>query len=160
MNINKLKQLVSILEESDVTEIEVKGLFNRVRVSKSNPGATAPLVGAQVLAPQLAVQESATPALPGETIAAGDTDTVLDDPSIMKIVSPMVGTFYRAPSPDSPVFVEEGQSVSTGAIVCIVEAMKVMNEIESEYSGSIVKIHVSNGEPVEYGQVLFSVKSN
>ena len=72
----------------------------------------------------------------------------------------MVGTFYRAPSPDSPVFVEEGQSVSTGAIVCIVEAMKVMNEIESEYSGSIVKIHVSNGEPVEYGQVLFSVKSN
>ena len=162
MNINKLKQLVGLLEESDVAEIEVKWLFSRIRVSKSNSGMAAPLVSAQVMAPTAAPFPSATPALPSEAALAegADTETTLEDPSIMKITSPMVGTFYRAPSPDSSNYVEEGQTVSKGAVVCIVEAMKVMNEIESEFNGSILKIHVTNGEPVEYGQVLFSVKPN
>lgn len=162
MNINKLKQLVGLLEESDVTEIEVKGLFNRIRISKSNSGAAVPLVSAQVMAPSAVPFPAAAPALPGEAAPAegDDTETALEDPSIMRVTSPMVGSFYRAPSPDSSNYVEEGQAVSKGAIVCIVEAMKVMNEIESEYDGVITKIHVANGEPVEYGQVLFSVKPN
>jgi len=162
LNINKLKQLVGILEDSDVAEIEVKGFFSRVRVSKSNPGAGAPLVSTQVMAPAAVQAATAVPALPSEATPAAEsgTDAVLDDPSMLKIISPMVGTFYRASSPDSAVFAEEGHTVSRGAIVCIVEAMKVMNERESEYDGVIVKIHVANGEPVEYGQVLFSVKPN
>ncbi len=161
MNINKLKQLVGLLEESDVAEIEVKGLFGHIRVSKSNSGA-APLVSAQVMAPAAVPFPAAAPALPSDAAPAegADAETALEDPSILRITSPMVGTFYRAPSPDSSNFVEEGQAVSKGAVVCIVEAMKVMNEIESEYDGAIMKIHVTNGEPVEYGQVLFSVKPN
>ncbi|MCP4229067.1 MAG: acetyl-CoA carboxylase biotin carboxyl carrier protein [bacterium] len=159
MSIKKIKEMVNILEESEVAEIEVKGVFGSVRVSRMSPGMGGPLVSAQVMAPlpvPVTPQTPATPALPGET--EPEADAVSDDPSISKIESPMVGTFYRAPSPDLPSFVEEGQSVTKGAIVCIVEAMKVMNEIESDFAGSVVKIHVTNGEPVEYGQVLFSVK--
>jgi acetyl-CoA carboxylase biotin carboxyl carrier protein len=162
LNINKLKQLVGLLEDSDVAEIEVKCLFSRIRVSKSNSGAIAPLFSGQVMAPAAAPFPAAAPALPSEAAPAegADAETALEDPSILRITSPMVGTFYRAPSPDSSNFVEEGHAVSKGAVVCIVEAMKVMNEIESEYDGAIMKIHVANGEPVEYGQVLFSVKPN
>jgi acetyl-CoA carboxylase biotin carboxyl carrier protein len=150
--------MVSILEESEVTEIEVKGIFGTVRVSKVNSGSGGASVVTHLSTPETP-SAMAAPALPGETEAATPEADAPDDPSIKKIESPMVGTFYRAPSPDSPAYVEEGQSVAKGAIICIVEAMKVMNEIESEFEGSVVKIHVANGEPVEYGQLLFSIKT-
>lgn len=151
LNMNELRELAELINEHGFTDFEFENENIRVRLRKE-------------LAPQI-VQAVASPtaaAAPTQTSPAQNIETpapAIDaDANLKKITSPIVGTFYRAPSPEADSFVNIGSQVSTETIVCIVEAMKLMNEIPAEISGEIVKIYVENGQPVEYGQPLFAVK--
>lgn len=149
MDINFIRRLVDILEENNLVEIEVSTLFKKVRISRGDAiGSVAAAITAQSAGPAVSV--------PGadETVPA-----VVEETGLVEVTSPMVGTFYRAASPDADPYVEEGQYVEKGAVICIIEAMKIMNEIESEYGGTIRKIKISNAEPVEYGQILMTIKT-
>lgn len=148
MDINFIRRLVDVLEENNLVEIEVSTLFKRVRISR---GASIGSIAAAITA------QSAGPAVsaPG---AEETAPAVVEETGLVEVTSPMVGTFYRAASPDADPYVEEGQYVEKGAVICIIEAMKIMNEIESEYGGTIRKIKISNAEPVEYGQMLMTIK--
>ncbi|ADC62831.1 acetyl-CoA carboxylase biotin carboxyl carrier protein [Allochromatium vinosum] len=154
MDIRKVKKLIELLEQSDVAEIEIHEGEESVRISRQVSGGAAmpfympqgmPMAGA---APQPA-------AAPAPAQSAGDDDE--DELTGTLVRSPMVGTFYRAPSPGSKSFVEEGQSVKAGDTLCIIEAMKILNQIECEQSGTVKRILVENGQPVEYNQPLFLI---
>jgi acetyl-CoA carboxylase biotin carboxyl carrier protein len=144
-NMDELQALAALVNEHGFTDFEFENENIRVRLSKS----TGQVVQAAAPAPVAA----SAPAPVQEVEAAVDPDAGLH-----KITSPIVGTFYRSPGPDKESYVSEGSNVSPETTVCIVEAMKLMNEIQAEVSGEIVKIYVENGQPVEYGQVLFGVK--
>ena len=149
-NMDELQALAALVNEHGFTDFEFENENIRVRMNKQAAVATvAPPVAQQAPAAQPQVATTAT-AAPAE---APDADAGLH-----KIVSPIVGTFYRSPGPDKDAYVKEGTSVSPETTVCIVEAMKLMNEIQAEVSGEIVKVYVENGQPVEYGQPLFGVK--
>ena len=150
MDLRKLKKLIDLVEESGIAEIEVTEGEEKVRITRSLAAApqalyAAPAPLAHAPAPVAAAPVAAAPA-PAAAPAA-------DLGNAQK--SPMVGTFYRAPSPASPAFVEVGQNVKAGDTLCIIEAMKLMNEIEAEKSGVVKAILVDNGQPVEYGEPLF-----
>jgi acetyl-CoA carboxylase biotin carboxyl carrier protein len=149
MDIRKVKKLIELLEASDVAEIEIKEGEEAVRISRS-PTVVAP--AAQYQATTAAAPLSA-PA------AAAPVASVAEPPSTqgVPIQSPMVGSFYRAPSPSSPPFVEVGTHVKVGDVVCIVEAMKMMNQIEADHSGVVEAILVEDGEPVEFDQPLMTI---
>lgn len=150
-NMDELQALASLVNEHGFTDFEFENENIRVRLSKMSG---APAMIAPQPAPATAPQTISTAA--GETPAA---DAPVDpDAGLHKIISPIVGTFYRSPGPDKDAYVSEGANVSPDTTVCIVEAMKLMNEIQAEVSGEIVKIYVENGQPVEYGQALFGVK--
>jgi acetyl-CoA carboxylase biotin carboxyl carrier protein len=145
MDIRKVKKLIELLEESDVAEIEIHEGEESVRISRTSSAAPAMPAVAPAPAPAPAVaEEPAAKAPPGE-------------PEGHLIRAPMVGTFYRAPSPTSKAFVEQGASVSAGDTLCIIEAMKILNQIESDKSGKVLQILVENGQPVEYDQPLFVI---
>ncbi|MCG8469928.1 MAG: acetyl-CoA carboxylase biotin carboxyl carrier protein [Gemmatimonadetes bacterium] len=154
MNLDWLKQLIRLVEESDIDSLEVERLSTRVRIRKTPQGAAVPVATPSIApAPAPAPQEAAaapTPAAPAASAPATD--------GTVEITSPMVGTFYRAPSPDSPPFVSVGDRIEVGQTLCILEAMKLMNELESEVSGVIREISVENGEPVEFGALLFRIE--
>jgi len=145
MDIRKVKKLIELLELSDIAEIEIREGEESVRISRASTVACAPAVAAPPApAPQAPAAEPAeTPPAPVES---GNV-----------VVSPMVGTFYRAPGPDSPSYVEVGQQVKEGDVIGIVEAMKMMNQIESEFSGVVEAILVEDGKPVEFGQPLVRI---
>ena len=150
MDIRKIKKLFELLEASDVSEIEIHEGEESVRISRQGVGL-APV--ATVVAPAAAGQALApSPALMPESPAA--------EPEAPKhtVNSPMVGTFYRAPSPGAKPFVETGQKVAAGDTLCIIEAMKILNQIESDKSGTVTKALVENGEQVEYNQPLFVIE--
>lgn len=146
-NMDELQALAALVNEHGFTDFEFENENIRVRLSKQAAGAIvqAPAVAA---APVNAAPAAEKPAEP-----AADADAGLH-----KITSPIVGTFYRSPGPDKDPYVSEGSNVGPETTVCIVEAMKLMNEIQAEVSGEIVKIYVENGQPVEFGQALFGVK--
>ncbi|MBX3298319.1 MAG: acetyl-CoA carboxylase biotin carboxyl carrier protein [Acidobacteria bacterium] len=150
-NMDELQALAALVNEHGFTDFEFENENIRVRLSKTNLQA-APL--AAVAAAPAAVPATA-PAAPAEQAAVPAADP---DAGLEKILSPIVGTFYRAPGPDKDPYVSEGSRVDPNTTVCIVEAMKLMNEIQAETSGEIVKIYVENGQPVEFGQPLFAVK--
>lgn len=154
MDLRKLKKLIDLVEESGIAEIEVTEGEEKVRITRS---VAAPAVQT-VYAPAAPVQ--ATPAAPAPSAApaapAAPTPAVRDLSNAQK--SPMVGTFYRAASPSTPAFVEVGQTVKAGDTLCIIEAMKLMNEIEAEKSGVVKEILVENGQPVEFGEPLFIIE--
>jgi acetyl-CoA carboxylase biotin carboxyl carrier protein len=152
MDLSYLKKLIRIVEHSSVDEIEVEEEGLRVRVAKStnhNSAGAAAQTGPQIaLAPSAQTQPAAgAPSAPAQQAPA--------EPIYHEIKSPIVGTFYRSPAPDAESYVEVGQIVQPKQVLCIIEAMKLMNEIESDVAGRIVKINVDNGKPVEYNQVLF-----
>jgi acetyl-CoA carboxylase biotin carboxyl carrier protein len=149
MDIRKVKKLIELLEESNIDEIEIKEGEESVRISRNSAQALAP-PPAYAPAPAAAPAPAPAPA----PVAPAEPDPASSG-HIVK--SPMVGTFYRSPSPTSAVFVEVGQTVKVGDVVCIVEAMKMMNQIEADKSGTIEAILVENGEPVEFDQPLFSI---
>ena len=154
MDLRKLKKLIDLVEESGIAEIEVTEGEEKVRITRS---VAAPAVQT-VYAPAAPVQ--AAPAAPAPSAApaapAAPAPAVRDLSSAQK--SPMVGTFYRAASPSTPAFVEVGQTVKAGDTLCIIEAMKLMNEIEAEKSGVVKEILVENGQPVEFGEPLFIIE--
>ena len=160
MDIRKVKKLIELLEESNIDEIEIKEGEESVRISRN--GAQAMSMAARV-APAYAAPAYAAPAYaaPAYTAPAPPPPTTPAQPVAtsvgLAIHSPMVGTFYRSPSPTSAAFVELGQAVKVGDVVCIVEAMKMMNQIEADKAGTITAILVENGEPVEFDQPLFSI---
>ncbi len=142
MDIRKVKKLIELLEESDINEIEIKEGEESVRISRASPAmmmAAAPVMQAAPVATPIASAPSA-PAISGHAVA-----------------SPMVGTFYRCPSPGAPAFSEVGQTVKEGDVICIIEAMKMMNQIEADKSGTITAILVEDGEAVEYDQPLVTI---
>jgi len=152
MDKKKIEQLIRLVEESDVSELTVSGLFRSVKIVKEPPPAVAPVVAAH------APQAIAEPAAPPAGSAEETPDSEDRDSGLVPIDSPMVGTFYSSPSPESPPYVRQGDRVSKGQVVCIVEAMKLLNEIESEVSGTIVRVAVENAQAVEFGQALFMVE--
>lgn len=154
MDIRKIKKLIELLEESDVEELEIKEGDDAVRISRRRANESG---GVQMMhypqhhsAPPPPPQQSS--AAEGEPASGGAGET-----KGHQMLSPMVGTFYRAASPTSSAFVEVGQSVKAGEVVCIVEAMKMMNQIEADKSGTIAEILVENGQPVEFDQPLFII---
>jgi len=153
MDIRKVKKLIELLEESGIAEIEIKEGDDSVRISRNSAAApTAPVAYAPA---PVAAPVAATPAAVAEAPAA-DAGSSLPSGHIVK--SPMVGSFYRAASPGAPSFVEVGQSVSAGDTLCIIEAMKILNPIESDKSGVIKAILIENGQPVEYDEPLFVIE--
>ncbi|MCK7547505.1 acetyl-CoA carboxylase biotin carboxyl carrier protein [Marinobacter koreensis] len=149
MDIRKIKKLIELLEESDVEELEIQEGDDSVRISRrrEQPAATHYVSHAPAPAPQAAAPAEA-PAPAAEQPAAPDV------PAGHTVKSPMVGTFYRAPSPTAQAFVEVGQTVNKGDVICIVEAMKMMNQIEADKAGTVTDILVENGQPVEFDQPL------
>ncbi len=152
MDIRKIKKLIELLDESGVAEIEIKEGEESVRISRNTVGGSM-VMPAQVAMPpmatapmQTAPEVSAEPAPSKESVVEGHT-----------VNSPMVGTFYRAPSPGANPFVEVGQSVASGDTLCIIEAMKMLNQIEADKSGVVKAILVENGQPVEFGQPMFII---
>ncbi|UOP05298.1 acetyl-CoA carboxylase biotin carboxyl carrier protein [Conchiformibius kuhniae] len=157
MDLRKLKKLIDLVEESGIAEIEVTEGEEKVRITRTvaAPAAPAHTVYAAAPAPVAAPAAAAPSAAPVQA-AAPAAPAARDLSNAQK--SPMVGTFYRAPSPSSPPFVEVGQTVKAGDTLCIIEAMKLMNEIEAETSGVVKEILVENGTPVEYGEPLFIIE--
>lgn len=149
MDIRKVKKLIELLEQSNVAEIEIHEGEESVRISRQG---SAPLMMSQPAAAPVAAAPATTDASPP------NGDSALDGLSGDVVRSPMVGTFYRAPSPGSASFVEEGQKVKPGDILCIIEAMKILNQIECERAGTVQRILVENGQPVEYNQPLFVIE--
>jgi len=154
MDIRKVKKLIELLESSDVAEIEIKEGEEAVRISR-NSSMPAP----HAYAPQyLAHPPAHAPAPPAASVAA--PASAENEPRKVRgnvVKSPMVGTFYRAPSPSSPPFVEVGQQVKVGDVICIIEAMKMMNQIEADHSGVVEAILAEDGEPVEFDQALVTI---
>ena len=150
MDIRKVKKLIELLEESGISEIEIKEGEESVRISRNGPSMTMPQMQyAPAMAPPMAAPAAAAP-VAAEAAAPEVSDHV--------VTSPMVGTFYEAPSPGSAPFVEVGKSVKEGDTLCIIEAMKMLNQIEADKSGVIKQMVAENGQPVEFGQPLFIIE--
>ena len=152
---DKLKEIIYILENSDVNEIEVNFWGRKYRVSKQASVVVQESSGlASKEANQNAVQSNPKPVESEKTLASDDNESFDGEDQL----SPMPGTFYSAPTPEDEPFVSKGDVVKKGQVLCIIEAMKIMNEIESEFDGTIMKVNVNNGDPVEYNQPLFVIK--
>lgn len=155
MDLNLIKKLVKILETSDVTDIEIEENGTKIKVAKkvriTSAMQTINAVPSQPASVSVQQQEELKPVEKKTTEETAETN-------LHTVRSPIVGTFYRAPAPDADPYVQVGDVVSVGTVLCIVEAMKLMNEIESDVNGKIVKILVENGKPVEYNQPLFLIQ--
>ena len=149
MNIKQIRELAQIAAENGLSAIEIAEGENRVRIERA--------VSAPAAIPTVVSMPMAAPAAPAPAPAAEAEETNVDFNRTREIKSPMVGVFYAAPSPDAKPFVEVGSKVKKGDVVCIVEAMKLMNEISAEFDGEVVDICVHNGDVVEYGQTLFKL---
>lgn len=150
MDLRKIKTLIQLLQESELAEIEIRDGEESVRLSRASTVTAAPA------APAVAVA-APPPTSPEPAPAAEQAPPA--QPEGEQVTSPMVGTFYAAPSPTSPAFVKVGDRVNAGDVLCVIEAMKTMNHIESEYSGEVAAVLVENSEPVEYGQPLFIIRT-
>lgn len=151
MDLRKLKTLIDLVSESNISELEITEAEGKVRIVKTDGSSAAPLAYAPAAAAPAPV--AAAPAVAAPAAPAADP---VETGHVVK--SPMVGTFYRASSPNAKAFAELGQSVKEGEAICIIEAMKIMNEIEADKSGTVTKILVENGQAVEFGQPLFVIE--
>ncbi len=152
MTIEEIRELIKVVAETGVAELELQRGENRVRIVRAPAGSVQHVVvpavtGPHAPAPLPAAEHSSGPSAP-------EVDT-----SLVAIKSPIVGTFYEAPSPDAPPFVQVGDTVQVGQVLCIIESMKLMNEIEAEIAGVIVSKLIANAQPVEYGEALFTIRS-
>lgn len=148
--IKEIKAIIELMEKHDLSVFEIEKDGFRLKLQKGPAAAPAPVASPAVIIPSKALTGSS------ETTSA--VPTPIESTPLKEIVSPMVGTFYRAGSPDGDPFVDVGKSVSEDTVVCIIEAMKVMNEIKAETSGVIAEVVAENGKPVQFGQVLFRVR--
>ncbi len=157
MDLKKLKEILKIVEKTDFSEVEIVEKDWRLRVGRNS---SQPITMSYSHAPMQQQQAAPVAAAPtaSEVATAAATAKAVEQAKGHIVSSPFVGTFYRSPSPDSPPFVDIGQNVQKGQTICIVEAMKLMNEIESDFDGKIVEIYSSNGQPVEFGEKLFRIE--
>jgi len=148
MDLRKLKKLIDLVQESGIAELEITEGEEKVRIAKGGQVSVAHVPAGSLPAPATVAAAASSP-----------DPSVVESPGPARhtLNAPMVGTFYRAPAPDAKPFVEVGQQIKEGETVCIIEAMKLMNEIEADASGTVVEILVENGQPVEYGQPLFVI---
>ena len=153
MDVNKIKELVGLVENSDIAELEITEGEESIRISKSTAFPVSTTVSAPMAAPT-----ALAPAAEASPPAISDVNESSDIPSGHLITSPMVGTFYRSPSPSSPSFIEIGDTVAIGDTLCIIEAMKMLNQIEADKAGSIKAILVDNEQPIEFGQPLIVIE--
>ena len=160
MKMKKIRELVRLLEESEIAELEISRFFSlsRVRIVKCREEGGYPSIQGVTQPPRHVETVSRPTATEGDDVSGIEAEEDAD--RVAHIVSPMVGTFYRALAPDAEPFVRKGREIEVGQVVCIVEAMKLMNEIESDCDGEIVEILVENGTPVQYNQPLFTVKTS
>jgi acetyl-CoA carboxylase biotin carboxyl carrier protein len=163
MNQKELKELIDFLIEKDISEFELERGDVKVRIKRGGD-TSAPIITHTVPLPMasMPMAASAPPAAHSSSAPAPSTPSAPSAPAaqeeLHEVKSPIVGTFYESPAPGAPPFVKPGDQVAAGQVLCIIEAMKLMNEIESDASGEIVKMLVSNGQPVEYGQALFAIR--
>ncbi len=154
MNIKEIKEMLQLMAEHQLTEVEIEKDGLKIRLKKGSNGKIAheeiPMAPTAFPIPRVSEAFSSAPSAP----PAGDHD----NPSIVTIKSPMVGTFYASPAPDQAVYASVGKKIKEGDVLCIVEAMKLMNEIKSEVSGQVVEVFVKNGQPVEFDQPLFKIQ--
>jgi acetyl-CoA carboxylase biotin carboxyl carrier protein len=167
MNQKEIRELIEFLIDKDIAEFELERGDVKLRVKRAGHDAAPQVVTVAapmpIAAPVAPVPHAAAPAPPAQPAPPAPPPTpgapAAEDESGWQIVkSPIVGTYYESPSPGAPPFIKVGDKVSVGQVLCIVEAMKLMNEIESDHAGTVVKLYVTNGQPVEYGQKLFAVK--
>ena len=164
MNIKEIEELIKFVNKSGVSEVQIEDKDFKITIktnpkskeSSGNGGSVSSAPAPMVAAPQ--VQAPAT--APAPTPTAQEVKAASDESKYITIKSPMIGTFYRTPAPDKPSFVNVGEEIKTGKVICIIEAMKLFNEIEAEVSGKIVKVLVDNATPIEYDQPLFLVDPN
>jgi acetyl-CoA carboxylase biotin carboxyl carrier protein len=160
MNQKELKELIEFLIEKDIAEFELERGDVKVRIKRAAPASSAPssaetrFIAIPSAAPAAVVNGTVPPPVAPPAVTA----TEPPEENLHKVLSPIVGTYYESPSPGSPPFVKVGDSVEAGQVLCIVEAMKLMNEIEADAAGEIVKTLVANGQPIEYGQELFVIR--
>ncbi len=155
MDLKVLKEILQILEEKEIAEFELEEEGMKLRIRKAAAVSSNHTAGVALPGPVPAA--AAPPAVPaGAAPAAAPAAPEASD--LVLVRSPMVGTFFRAPDPNSPAFVNTGDRVKVGQVLCIIEAMKLMNEIEAEVAGEIAKVHHENGQPVQYGEALFSIR--
>ena len=154
MDLRKLKKLIDLVEESGIAELELTEGEEKVKISRQLMNQAAPMTH-YIQAPQQAAPQPQMSA-PSD-VSASESKTVTEKIDGHAVNSPMVGTFYRSPSPDAKAFVDVGSKVTKGDTLCIIEAMKLLNEIEADATGTIKKILVENGQPVEYGETLFII---
>ncbi len=157
MDIRKIKRLIELLDESGVHEIEISEGEESVRITRNAPASAQPQAAYAPPAPAPAPAQPAAGGDPAAAPGSAEGQEESDEPEGDPIRSPMVGTFYRAPSPTAKPFVEQGQRVKAGDTLCIIEAMKMLNQIEADRDGVITAVLVENGQPVEYDQPLFLI---
>lgn len=160
MTIEEIKELIQLLKDSGVAELEVQRGENRVWIRRAAAPNQEIVVPAHAAVPHVAASVAPTPAAQAAEAAARAAEPVdvTSDPSLVLVKSPIVGTFYESSAPSSPPFVRVGDAIQPGRVLCIIESMKLMNEIEAEVAGTIVAQLVGNAKPVEYGEALFAVK--
>jgi acetyl-CoA carboxylase biotin carboxyl carrier protein len=163
MDLNQIKQILDLVREHELSEFEVEHEGLRLKIRKDRNGAhiltvPAPSMPAMVLSPAAGSQPSAAPP-PAGSAGAAPAAGAADEIELAVVKSPIVGTFYRSSEPNAASFVEIGSTVKKGEVLCIIEAMKLMNEIDSEYDGEIVNVYVENGQPVQYGERLFAIRT-
>jgi len=156
MNLKEIKELIEVLKDTDVTELELEKAGTRIKIKKGAEGRVPVLV--EHVTPAISHEPSPLPAPAPQLPPAADASKESGQKNFVAVTSPIVGTFYRSPSPETAVYVEVGDVVKKGQILCIIEAMKLMNEIEAEVSGKVVEILVDNAQPVEYGEPLFHIE--
>jgi acetyl-CoA carboxylase biotin carboxyl carrier protein len=163
LDIDQLKQLLDLVREHELTEFEIEHEGLRVKIRKDSSGTSLVTTTAVASPPVPAANATPAPAFSatGEANAATSNGPAITDTEIELAVikSPIVGTFYRSPEPGAASFVEIGSTVRKGQVLCIIEAMKLMNEIDSEYDGEVVNVYVENGQPVQYGERLFAIRT-
>ena len=162
MDLDQLKQILDLVRQHDLSEFEIEHDGLRLKIRKDARGASGVATG-EAASTSGGAAPAGAPAGPMPSVpAAAATDSEADAPEEIELAvvkSPIVGTFYRSPEPAAPAFVEIGSVVKKGQVLCIIEAMKLMNEIDSEYDGEIVNIYVENGQPVQYGERLFAIRT-
>ncbi|MEM1032311.1 MAG: acetyl-CoA carboxylase biotin carboxyl carrier protein [Myxococcota bacterium] len=156
IDLKKLRALLRVLSDGDVHEFEYEDEGARLRLTRGGPVGSPHVV--------MATSAMPSPGASGVSNASGPEskapESKIDDPNVVTVTSPFVGTFYRSPSPDAPPFVEVNATVTEGQTLCIVEAMKLMNEIEADHSGTVTEVLIENGKPVEFDQPLFRIRKS
>jgi acetyl-CoA carboxylase biotin carboxyl carrier protein len=160
MDLDQLKQILDLVREHDLSELEVEHEGLKIRIRTNAAGTVVPVTVTLPSAPAGARRTATAPGDPAPSDLTGsDTDSTAEGVELAVVRSPIVGTFYRSSEPEAAPFVDIGSSVKKGQVLCIIEAMKLMNEIDSEYDGEIVNVYVETGQPVQYGERLFAIRT-